>query len=81
MCIARYVPENGGDDRVQTESSGVSVILMPDVSALEGTIVRSMEGVVEGDNDRQQPGQDGENLIEGNRAGAMALPLAEGVVC
>jgi hypothetical protein len=75
------VPEDGGDDRVEAESGRVSVVLAPDVSARVNAIVRSVEGVVEGDDDRQQPGQDGEDLVDSDGASAVAFPLAEGVVC
>lgn len=44
-------------------------------------IVGLVQDVVDGDDERQQPGQDGEDLVGDDGIGAVGLPLGEGVDC
>lgn len=40
-----------------------------------------VDGVVDGDGDRQSPGKQGEDLVGGKLAGRVRLALAKGVDC
>jgi hypothetical protein len=40
-----------------------------------------VEGVVEGDDDGENPGEEGQDLVSGDGSRAVLFPLAEGVVC
>ncbi len=57
------------------------VVLVPDGAAMVAAIARGLDGVVDGDNDRQQPAEQRQDLVRRDRVGAVRLPPREGVDC
>lgn len=64
-----------------SKGGGVEVVLVPDALPDGEAIVRLVDGVVDGDDNGQDPGQKGQDLVGQHRAGGMGLLLAEGIVC
>jgi hypothetical protein len=52
---------------------------VPDCPAVVFAIVRRLDGVVDGHNDRQQPARQRQHLVPDDRVGAVRVPLREGV--
>jgi len=59
-------PVDGGDGRVQAESSGVHVVLLPDRSVSRVAIFGTADGVVNGDDEGQDPGEESQDLVREN---------------
>ena len=73
-------PEDIGDGAVHGEGTWVEVVLVPDAPADGEAIMGLVDGVVDRDDDRKEPGEDREDLVGDDRAGSMSLSLGEGVV-
>lgn len=67
------------NERVHSEGSVEVAILLPDAAAGIPAIGRVIEGIVNGGEDREQPGQDGERLVDPHAAGSVGFALGEGV--
>ena len=74
-------PVDGGDDRVHGKGTGVERVLVPNALADRVAIVRRVNGVVDGDDDGQHPGDEREDLVGGHRSRAVGLALGEGIDC
>lgn len=55
------------------------LVLVPDSAANGVAIVRLLDAVVNRDNDRQQPGEDGQDLVGDDGVGILGFLLGEGV--
>lgn len=73
-------PVDLGDDRVEAEGGFPSGVLAPDGSSSVVAILWTVEGVPDRDDDGENPGHEGEDLVSRDAAVAMALLLGEGVV-
>lgn len=72
-------PVDGGDGGIQGKGRAIQSIQVPEASANVVAIVRLVQGVVDGDDDRQDPSKECENLVGEDGPRRMILPLAEGV--
>lgn len=76
-----YAPVDGGDDWVQSESSAVHVVLLPDLSVSRvAIIIGTVEGVINSDNKGQDPGNEGEDLVGKDCTVGVRVPFHEGIV-
>lgn len=73
-------PVDGGDDRVQSESGAVHVVLLPDLSVSSVAVVRTVESIVNGDDQGQDPGNKGQNLVGEDRVVRVGVPFPKGIV-
>lgn len=73
-------PVDGSDDWVQSESSAVHVVLLPDLSVSRVAIIGTVEGVIDSDNEGQDPGNKGKDLVGKDCAVGVGVPLHEGIV-
>lgn len=73
-------PVDGSDDWVQSESSAVHVVLLPDLSVSRVAIIGTVEGVIDGDNEGQDPGEKGEDLVGKDCTIGVGVPLHKGIV-
>lgn len=73
-------PVDGGDYGVHGESAGVERVLVPDTLADSEAILGRVDGIVDGHDDGQGPGEKGEDLVDGHRGRGVRLALGEGVV-
>jgi hypothetical protein len=74
-------PVDGSDDWVQSESSAVHVVLLPDLSVSRvAIIIGTVEGVINSDNKGQDPGNEGEDLVGKDCTVGVGVPLHEGIV-
>lgn len=73
-------PIDLSNDGIHGESSWVQVVDVPDASSDAVAIVRFVNGVVDRDDDGEEPGEEGEDLEGDDGAVGMGIPLAEGVV-
>jgi hypothetical protein len=64
-------PVDGGDDWVESEAGWVAVVLVPDGPAVVFPVVRRLEGIVNGDDDREQPACKSEDLVPDDRGRAV----------
>lgn len=74
-------PVDGGHGRVQGEGRVMEVVLVPDGAAMIAAVVGRLDGIVDGDHDREQPAEQRQDLVRGDRVGAVRLPSGEGVDC
>ena len=72
-------PVDAGDDVVHAKSSVVMVVLAPYPPSVQGTVMRCMEGVVERDDQGQEPGDSGEDLVDDDGVLAMLVAFSERV--
>lgn len=79
--MGRYIPVDGGDDGVQSESGAVHVVLLPDLSVSSVAIVRTVESIVNGDDQGQDPGNKGQNLVGEDRVVRVGVLFPKGIVC
>jgi hypothetical protein len=73
-------PEGGGDDRVQGEGTWVKGVLVPNTLPNCVAIVRRVDGVVDGDDEREDPGNEGEGLVGSDGPRAVGFPFAKGII-
>jgi hypothetical protein len=73
-------PVDGSDDWVQSESSAVHMVLLPDLSVSRVAIIGTVEGVIDSDNKGQDPGNEGEDLVGKDCTVGVGVPLHEGIV-
>lgn len=59
----------------------MKVVLVPDALANSEPIVRSVDDVVNGDDEGQKPSDDGQDSVGGDGDGAVGFPLGERVDC
>ena len=78
-AVESRVPVDLGDGVVESEAGMDELILVPDSSANGVAIVRLLNAVVDGNDDRQQPGQDGQDLVGDDGVGVVRFLLSEGV--
>jgi hypothetical protein len=74
-----HKPVDIGQGGVHGECAGVQVVLVPDAFADGEAIVRLVNGVVNGDDDRKHPSEDGEDLVDDDGLGRVSLSPAERV--
>jgi hypothetical protein len=75
-----YAPVDGCDDRVQRKGSAIHVVLLPDLSISCVPIVGTVEGVVDSDDEGQDPGDESKNLVGEDRTTRVGFPLTKGIV-
>ena len=73
------LPVDAGDDMVHPESRMVMVILFPDPTSCPYAIVGTMQGIIDGDDDGQQPRHDGQNLVSDDSVLRVGFALGEGI--
>lgn len=64
---------------VHSEGRVVVVILPPDLTPCPDAIVGAVERVVERDDDGEQPGGDGQDLVRDDRVLGVGFALGEGI--
>lgn len=72
-------PVDLGDSVVESEAGVDELVLVPDSAANSEAIVGLLDAVVNRDNDRQQPGENGQDLVCDDGIGIVGLLLGEGV--
>ncbi len=55
------------------------VILFPDPASRPDAIVRAVEGIVEGDDEGQQPSEDSQDLVSDDGVLGVGIALGEGI--
>jgi len=73
-------PVNGCDDWVQRKGSAIHVVLFPDLSISCVPIVGTVEGVVDSDDEGQDPGDESKNLVGEDGTTRVGFPLTKGIV-
>jgi hypothetical protein len=56
------------------------VVLLPDLSISRVPIIGTVEGVVDSDNEGQDPGDESEDLVGEDRTIGVGFPLTKGIV-
>lgn len=74
-------PVDVGKDTVHGERGRVEVVLIPDTLADGVAILGRVHIVVDGNDDGQKPGEEGQDLVGRDGHRAVRLALGEGVVC
>lgn len=64
---------------VHGKGAGIQIVLVPYVPADMVAIMRLVNGIVDGDDDGQNPREQGQDFVCDDGAVAVRLPLAEGV--
>lgn len=72
-------PVNLGNGIVESEAGVDELVLVPDSAANGVAIMRFLDAVVNRDNDRQQPGEDGQDFVCDDGIGILGFLLGEGV--
>lgn len=78
-------PVDAGQDGVELEGGGVGAVLAPDgsgVAVVEMAVLTtggSAEGVYDADDDQEEPGGDGQELVDAQASLAVGFALCEGV--
>ena len=74
-------PVDAGDDVVHAKSSVIVIVLAPYPPAVQSTIIGCIESIVERDDQGQEPGDGGEDLVDDDGVLAMLVSLGERVDC
>lgn len=72
-------PVNVTEDGAHGKCRSVQVVLVPDTAADGEAILGLVEDIVDGDDDGQEPREEGKNLVGDDGAGAVRLAVAKGV--
>jgi hypothetical protein len=76
------MPVNGSNDGILGEWGGMSSVDSPNSMAPALHIISwYIEGVVEGGNDKKQPGENTEDFVRPNCLGWVGLASCEGIHC
>lgn len=77
----KKVPENVGNNTVHGKRSGIEIVLIPDATSDGMAIVGSMRSVIDGDDEGDEPSDEGQNLVGEDSLLGMRILLTEGVIC
>lgn len=77
--IGVFLPIDAGDDMIHSEGRLVVIVLPPDLTSWPDAIVGAVERVVERDDDGEQPGNGGQDLVRDDRVLGVGFALGEGI--
>ena len=72
-------PVDAGDDVVHAKSSVIVIVLAPYPPAVQSTIIGCIKSIVERDDQGQEPGDSGEDLVGDNGVLAVFVAFSERV--
>lgn len=72
-------PVDVAEDGVHGEGGAVEVVLVPDAAADGVAVLGLVDDIVDGDDDGEEPGYEGEEFVGEDGAGGVRLAVAKGV--